>query len=285
MSKTAQFTWSTLLLNNIGTRLVLLIHYRSLIYNLVIRDLKVRYRNSLFGFLWSLLNPLGMMLVFTIISPLLFRDQSIVNYPVFLLSGILPWNYFSASVMTGTNSVVTNGHLIKKIYFPPEVLPVATTLSNLINFLLALLILFVLIFISGIQLSPWIALLPIVILIQTVLTLGIVFFLSAIQVYYHDTLLIMDVVMLAWFFLTPVFYSTSMLPATYELFGITLNVHRLLYILNPMASLINMYRDLLYWSYRTDIDFFLRTSITAILFLIVGYWFFVRYSSHFSEEV
>ncbi|MBO9394453.1 ABC transporter permease, partial [Caldilinea sp.] len=226
----------------IGKRIALLVHYRFLIYNLIVRDLKTRYRNSVLGFLWSLLNPLGMMLVFTIISPLLFRDQTIVNYPVFLLSGILPWNFFSASIMTGTNSVVASGHLIKKVYFPPEVLPIATILANLVNFLLALLVLFALIFIFGIPLTPWIWLLPVVILIQTTFTLGIVFFLSTLQVYYHDTLLIMDVVMLAWFFLTPVFYSASMLPTTYEVFGVTLNVQRLMYILNPMASLINMHR-------------------------------------------
>jgi ABC-type polysaccharide/polyol phosphate export permease len=272
-------------MHSFGKRIALLAHYRFLIYNLVVRDLKARYRNSVLGFLWSLLNPLGMMLVFTIISPLLFRDHAIVNYPVFLLSGILPWNFFSASIMTGTNSVVANGHLNKKVYFPTEVLPIATILANLINFLLALLVLFALIFIFGIQLSPWIWLLPVVILIQTTFTLGLVFFLSTLQVYYHDTLLIMDVIMLAWFFLTPVFYSASMLPVAYEAFGVTLEVQRLMYILNPMASLINMYRDLLYWGYRTDIDFFLRTSITALFVLVSGYWFFVRYSSNFSEEV
>lgn len=271
--------------HRIGKRTALLVHYRFLIYNLVVRDLKTRYRNSVLGFLWSLLNPLGMMLVFTIISPLLFRDQAIVNYPVFLLSGILPWNFFSASIMTGTNSVVANGHLIKKVYFPPEVLPIATILANLINFLLALLVLFALIFLFGIPLTPWIWLLPVVILIQTTFMLGIVFFLSTLQVYYHDTLLIMDVVMLAWFFLTPVFYSASLLPSAHTVFGVTLDARRLMYILNPMASLINMYRDLLYWGYRTDIDFFLRTSITALVILATGYWFFVRYSSHFSEEV
>jgi len=269
----------------IGKRIALLVHYRFLIYNLIVRDLKTRYRNSVLGFLWSLLNPLGMMLVFTIISPLLFRDQTIVNYPVFLLSGILPWNFFSASIMTGTNSVVASSHLIKKVYFPPEVLPIATILANLINFLLALLVLFALIIISGVPLSPWLWLLPIVILIQTTFALGIVFFLSTLQVYYRDTLLIMDVVMLAWFFLTPVFYSASILPTTYEVLGVTLNVQRLMYILNPMASLINMHRDILYWGYRTDPDFFWRTLLTALTVLGTGYVFFVKRSGEFGEEL
>ncbi len=264
---------------------MLLAHYRFLIYNLVVRDLKSRYRNSVLGFLWSLLNPLGMMLVFTIISPMLFRDYTIENYPVFLLSGILAWNYFSASIMTGTNSVVANGHLIKKIHFPTEVLPISTILANLVNFLLALLVLFAVIIVFGIGFSPWIWLLPIVILIQTLFTLGIVFFLSALQVYYHDTLIVMDVIMLAWFFLTPVFYSASLLPSAYVIFGNTVDVQRLMYVVNPMASLINMHRDILYWGYRTDTDFFLRTFVTAIVVLVAGYWFFVRSSGNFSEEV
>jgi len=272
-------------LHVLGARASLLLNYRFLIYNLVVRDLKSRYRNSVLGFLWSLLNPLGMMAVFTVISLVLFRDQTIENYPIFLLSGILAWNYFSASMMTGTNSVVANGHLIKKVHFPTEVLPIATILANLVNFILALLLLFAAILIFRIDFSPWIWLLPAVILIQTMFTLGIVFFLSTLQVYYHDTLIVMDVIMLAWFFLTPVFYSANMLPVSYTVAGFTVDIQRLVYILNPIASLVNMYRDLLYWGYRTDLDFFLRTFLTSVVVLVAGYWFFVRHSANFSEEV
>ncbi|MBX2997406.1 MAG: ABC transporter permease [Caldilineaceae bacterium] len=268
-----------------GKRAKLLLHYRFLIYNLVMRDLKARYRNSVLGFLWSLLNPLGMMVVFTVVATVLFRDQTIENYPIFLLAGILPWNFFTASVMTGTNSVVSNGHLIKKIYFPTEVLPISAILANLVNFLLALTVLFAAIIVLRVPFSPWLWLLPVVILIHTLFALGVVFFLSTLQVYYHDTLIVMDVVLLAWFFLTPVFYSASMLPVSYTVWGITLDVRRLFYILNPMASLINMYRDLLYGGTRTDLDFFLRTAVTAVIVFLAGYWFFIRYSGNFSEEV
>jgi lipopolysaccharide transport system permease protein len=268
-----------------GRRVKRLLHYRFLIYNLVMRDLKARYRNSILGFLWSLLNPLGMMLVFTVVSTVLFRDQSIEKYPIFLLAGILPWNFFTSSIMTGTNSVVSNGHLIKKVYFPTEVLPISAILANLVNFLLALTVLFAAILVFRVPFSPWLWLLPLVILIQTLFALGVVFFLSTLQVYYHDTLIVMDVVLLAWFFLTPVFYSASMLPVSYTVWGLTLDVRRLFYILNPMASLINMYRDLLYGGTRTDLDFFLRTAITAVVVFLAGYWFFIRYSGNFSEEV
>lgn len=270
---------------DMGRRTKLLYNYRFLIYNLVVRDLKTRYRGSVLGFLWSMLNPLGMMIVFTIMAVVLFPNYSIENYPVFLLAGILPWNYFSASVMTGTNSILANGHLVKKVYFPTEVLPISTVLANLINFLLALLVLFAVIILFHGEFNRWLWILPIVILVQTLFALGIVFFLSTLQVYYRDTMLVMDVVMLAWFFLTPVFYSVEMLPPTVTLSDVTLDVQRWSYILNPMASLINMYRDLLYGGTRTVLDFFLRTSLTSVIVFVLGYWFFVRYSSHFSEEV
>lgn len=266
-------------------RLATLWRYRTLLYNLVLRDLKARYKNSALGFLWSLLNPLAMMMIFTIISTFLFRNNNVANYPIFLLAGLLPWNFFSISVMGGANSVVANGYLINKVYFPREVLPIATVVANLVNFLLALLVLFAVIVFFRLEFSPWIWLLPVVILIQTVFTIGIVLFLSTLQVYYRDTLLILDVVILAWFFLTPVFYPASIFPKAYAIAGVTVDIQRLVYILNPMASLINMYRDLLYWGYRTDFDFFLRTSVTAIVIFAFGYWFFARHSDDFSEEV
>jgi ABC-type polysaccharide/polyol phosphate export permease len=262
-----------------------LYRYRTLIYNLVLRDLKSRYRNSVLGFVWSLLNPLAMMIVFTIVFSVLMPNNQIDNYPIFLLCGLLPWNFFTATIMTGTNSIVANGNLVKKVFFPREVLPLATVLANLVNFLLALVVLFAVLLVFRMPWSPWLFLLPVVIMIQTAFSLGIVFLLSTMQVYYRDTLIVLDVVLLAWFFLTPVFYSTNILPATYTVAGIELPVSRLMYTLNPMASLINMYRDILYWGYRTDPDFFWRTSITAFGILALGYWVFTRHSGDFGEEI
>lgn len=262
-----------------------LYRYRMLIYNLVLRDLKSRYRNSVLGFVWSLLNPLAMMVVFTIVFSVLMPNNQIDNYPIFLLCGLLPWNFFTATIMTGANSIVANGNLVKKVFFPREVLPLATVLANLVNFLLALVVLFAVLLIFRMPWSPWLFLLPVVIIIQTAFSLGIVFLLSTMQVYYRDTLIVLDVVLLAWFFLTPVFYSTNILPATYTVAGVELPVSRLMYTLNPMASLINMYRDILYWGYRTDPDFFWRTSITAFGILAIGYWVFTRHSGDFGEEI
>jgi lipopolysaccharide transport system permease protein len=261
-----------------------LFRYRELLRNLVFSELKARYKNSVFGFFWSLLNPLGMMLVFTLVFGLLTPNVTIEKYPLFLLCGLLPWNYFSTSVQGSLYSVVGNGNLIKKVYFPRAVLPVATVTSQLINFLLALIVLFVALIIFQGR-SPWLWLLPFVILIQTVFTIGIALVLSTLNVFYRDTSMIMDVVMLAWFFLTPVFYSTGMLPASVTMMGFTFSPERLLYIFNPMASLINIYRDILYWGYRTDLDFFIRTAVTAIVVFIFGFWFFYRYADRFGEEL
>ncbi len=259
--------------------------YRELIYNLVVRELKARYKNSALGFVWSLLNPLAMMIVFTIVFGLLLPNSQIEKYPIFLLCGLIPWNFFSSSVTGSVGGIVNNGNLVKKVYFPREALPIAGVLANLVNFLLAFTVLFAVLIIFRANFSPWLWMLPAVILIQTAFILGIAFFLSTINVFYRDTIMIMDVVMLAWFFLTPIFYTIELVPATLEIGGVVLDLRRLVYILNPMASIINMYRDLLYWGYRTDMDFFLRTAATAFVVLIAGYWFFTRYSGRFGEEV
>jgi lipopolysaccharide transport system permease protein len=270
---------------SLAARLSELYRYRELVRNLVVSDLKARYKNSVFGFFWSLLNPLAMMLVFTLVFGLLMPNVQIEKYPLFLLCGLLPWNYFSASVQGSLFSVVGNGNLIKKVYFPRAVLPIANVLSQLVNFLLAFIVLFVALLVFQANLSPWLWLLPVVILIQTVFTIGIALVLSTLNVFYRDTGMIMDVVMLAWFFLTPVFYSAAILPTSMTVLGITFNPQRLLFILNPMASLITIYRDMLYWGYRTDIDFFVRTALTAVVVLIFGLWFFHRYADRFGEEL
>jgi ABC-type polysaccharide/polyol phosphate export permease len=259
--------------------------YRELIRNLVVSDLKTRYKNSVFGFLWSLLNPLGMMLVFTLIFGVLTPNVQIEKYPLFLLCGLLPWNYFSNSVTGSLYSVVGNSNLVKKVYFPRAVLPIATVLSQLVNFLLAFVVLFAALLIFGANFSPWLWTLPLVLLIQTIFTIGIALVLSTLNVFYRDTAMIMDVVMLAWFFLTPVFYSAAIVPTSLTIGAFTFNPQRLLYIFNPMASLINIYRDLLYWGYRTDLDFFIRTAVTAVLVFAFGFWFFHRYADRFGEEL
>jgi lipopolysaccharide transport system permease protein len=274
---------------NLAARVRELWAYRDLIYNLVVRDLKVRYKNSVLGILWSLLNPLLMMLVFTFVFKVLAGRSNLPAYPAFILSGVLAWNLFSTSVMGATNSIVSNAHLIKKVYFPREVLPIAVVLSNLVNYLLALPVYFILAAVLGRTPTPWLLFLPAVIIVQLLFTLGISLILATVNVFYRDTQIVMEVVLLAWFFMTPVFYSMSQVaPAGARIGSLVLSsydVQRWLRILNPMASIITSYRDVIYWGVRPGIDFFLRTAATAFLFLVVGYLIFLRFSPVFGEEI
>ncbi len=257
--------------------------YRDLVRNLVARDLKVRYKNSLLGIIWSMLNPLGMMLVFTVVFTILIPNNAIERFPVFLMCGLLPWNWFSGSVVGSIYSVVANASLVKKVYFPREVLPISVVFANLVHFILALVVLFGLMLFFRTPFTIWIALLPVLIVIQLLFTLGLAFFLSAVNVYYRDTAQIMDVMMLAWFFLTPIFYSADLIPQSKEIMGVMVPVQRLAYIVNPMASLIASYRVILYDAAPPAIDFFLRTTATSVVVLVLGYWFFHRASRAFGE--
>ena len=266
-------------------RLRELVQYRELVKNLVIRDLKVRYKNSVLGFLWSLLNPLMMMVIFTVVFTIMLPNNTIDRFPVFVLCALLPWNFFSSSVMTSIHSIVGNAHLIKKVYFPREVLPLSAVLANLVNFLLAMTVLFGMIFVFRTPLTVWALLLPVVVIIQLIFTLGLAFFLSTLNVFYRDTAAIMDVAMLAWFFLTPVFYPITILPHYRTLFGFALDIQRLAYILNPMASIIASYRVILYNGAPPAFDFLIRTAVTSLVLLSLGYFVFLRYSRVFAEQL
>lgn len=259
--------------------------YRELIRNLVVRDLKARYKNSVLGIAWSWLSPLLMMIVYTVFFTILLPNKNIQHYPAFLLCGLLPWSFFVDSIIQATDSIVGNAHLIKKVYFPREVLPISTALSSLVNFLIALPIFFLLALISGASLSWWALLLPITLLIQLAFVLGLAFFLATLNVFYRDTRHLLGVAVQAWFFLTPVFYPINIVPQEKYILGITFNAQLWLRRLNPMASIIASYRDLLYRGAPTGLDFLLRTAITALIVLVVGYLVFLRYSHRFGEEV
>jgi lipopolysaccharide transport system permease protein len=262
-----------------------LFSYRELIWNLTVRELKARYKSSVLGFFWGLLNPLAMMLVFSLAFSILWPNTQMEDFPIFLLCGLLPWNFFTSAVMGGTTSIVGGGNLLKKVYFPREVLPIASVLSHLVNFLLALLVLFAALLFFHPKISPTIWLLPFVIGIQTIFILGVVLVLSTLNVFYRDTVMIVDVVIMAAFFLTPVFYPIDFYPESYTIWGFDLNVHRIMRIVNPMASLITTYRDFFYYGYSTAFDFFLRTAVTAFVVFFIGYWIFRRYSGRFGEIV
>ena len=273
------------------TRMRAVVDYRDLLKNLVVRDLKVRYRNSFLGFIWSLLNPLLMMAVFTFVFTRLMPTGNFPDFEVFLLVALLPWNWTAAAVIGGTGSLVGNAHLIKKVFFPRELLPVSVVLSNMFNYLLALPVLFAMIALIHpayeTSLGPrsilgsgllW---LPLVIVTQLIFLCGLALFLSALNVYFRDTEVIIDVGMTAWFFLTPVVYSLERLANNTE-------VVQWMYRLNPMAALVGAYRKILYFGeFGTveDVGGLLRTLVTATLVFGIGYLFFMRVSRNFGEEL
>lgn len=259
--------------------------YRDLVRNLVIRDLKVRYKNSVLGIAWSWLNPLLMMIVYTVVFTVFFQRSDIAYYPYFLMCGLLPWNFFNDAVLQATGSIVSNANLVKKVYFPRIVLPLSIVISNLVHFLVAMPILFGLALIGGAPLHWSVFLLPITILIQVVLVTGLSLILTTIHVFYRDVTHILRVLMLGWFFMTPVFYPINTVPRQVHLGKISFDAQLWLRRLNPMASLVASYRDLLYWGHPTGLDFLLRTALTAVVSLIVGYAFFQRFSPRFGEEV
>jgi ABC-type polysaccharide/polyol phosphate export permease len=257
------------------------LRYRGLLRNLLARDLTVRYKNSMLGFFWTLLNPLLQMVVFTIVFQVLLPTQ-IPYFPVFILIGILAWNYCAGSLIACVHSVVGNVDLVRKVYFPRDVLPLSAVLSSLVHFLLAFLLVFFMLPLAGLPVTWLVLWLPITILFQTVFLAGLGLFLSAVNVFFRDTEAILDVAILAWFFLTPVFYPLDVL---YDKAIGPFNLGRLMHILNPMASFIATYRLVLIEHSAPDPAFLARTFATSIAVLVAGYLVFKWLEPRFGEEL
>jgi len=266
--------------------LIELWRYRDLLWLLTWRDLKVRYRNSVLGVAWSWMNPLLMMTVFTVVFTVMNRGPAnLPHFHAFVLVGILAWNAFAISVQGAAESVTANGSLIRKVYFPREVLPLSVVLSNMLNFLISLPVYFAIAWLSGVRPTPWLALLPLTLLAHGMFTAGVALVAAALNVFYRDTAHILQVLLLAWFFLTPIFYPISVLPRNASLLGVPIDVWLWMRRLNPMASIIASYHDLLYYGTYTAPEFLLRTLLTAWLVLMAGYLLFRRLSPRFAEEV
>jgi ABC-type polysaccharide/polyol phosphate export permease len=257
------------------------VQYRGLLRNLLARDLSVRYKNSVLGFLWTLLNPLLMMGAFTIVFQILL-PTAIPHFPVFVLVGILAWNFCVGSVMGCIHSVVGNGDLVRKVYFPREMLPLSVVLASLVHFALALSLVFVLLPLSGLPLTPYALWLPVAMVFQTAFLAGLGLLLASVNVFLRDTEAVMDVAVLAWFFLTPIFYPLDVL---FDKTIGAVNVGWLMHVLNPMASFISTYRLVLIEGAPPDPAFLARTFGEALIVLVVGYVVFKRLEPRFGEEL
>jgi homopolymeric O-antigen transport system permease protein len=273
--------------------------YRELIRNLVLRDLMVRYKGSALGYLWTQFAPLLLMLVFWFVFSFFFQSAGAM-FPVFLIVGLLPWNFCNEAVAGGTRSVLDNANLIKKVFFPREVLPLVSVFSSLLNFVLSLPMLFLLMAVVQLLYPPlggrlnfsWtFAYLPVLLVIQTIFLAGVVLFTSTLAVFFRDFVHLIGILLQFWFFLTPVVYTLDNIKV--QVGGVALAT--VIRWLNPMASLIDFYRGILYGNVvgpgqvptpgLPALDSVLRVLITALLVLAVGYWFFQRRSGRFGEEI
>jgi len=251
------------------------IHYFELTYNLAKKDLKVRYKTASLGFLWAILNPLLMMGVLTIVFSMFFRVKTGSPYSIFVLTGLIPWVFFNLSLSSCTTSVTDNSSLIKKVYFPREIIPISIILANLINFSLSLIILFLFLFIFTIKLTLLVLFLPIVIVLQLIFITGISLLTSSLNVYYRDIRYIVEATLLMWFYITPVFYPISMVPERFKAY----------YFLNPMAGIISSYREVLLDGVFPNIYMFLETSFISIIIFLIGYVVFKRIEPVFADYI
>ncbi len=253
------------------SRLSELLGRRELIRNLVLRQLKIRYKSSSLGFLWSLLNPLIMALVYWVVFSSIFagaRGAGIEHYAAYLVSGLFAWNFFAGSISDSANAFVGNVSLVKKVYFPRIILPLSAVLTNLVNFILSLVVVFILLFAWGRPLGFSLVMLPLLMLIGFMLAAGLSFFLCCLNVLFRDVEHILQVVLFAGFFLTPVIYPYSRVVTTPKL--------HLLYFLNPMASLIVCYQNVLYDGVFPPPAFVCVPLVFSIVLLVSGYCFLTK---------
>lgn len=251
------------------------IQYRGLVRNLVAKDLKVRYKNSALGFLWSLLNPLLMMVVFTFVFTQLL-NQHIEDFPVFVLAALLPWQWTQTALTVGTPTLVENAPLIGKVYFPRLLLPVSVVLSTMMNFVLALPALFAMMLVFGRPITPWLLYIPVIVAVQAVFLTALLFILAPLHVYFRDTIVLIEVGLTAWFFVTPIFYPVEAVAPQWAAW---------VYRINPMAAIVAEYRTILYHGGVPDPLFMARTGATAAVLLVLGYLLFSRLNRNLGEHL
>jgi lipopolysaccharide transport system permease protein len=257
-----------------------LTRYRGLIQSLVARELKARYRGSVLGFFWSFINPLLLLLIYSIVFKYFLPprgEDKLPPYEVFLFCGLLPWTWFSSSLLESSGVLIAGGNLIKKVLFPAEILPIVTVLANMVHFFLGLPILFAFILYHGMPLHPnELAWFPLVVLVQLILTLGFALILSSLTVHFRDLRDILANLMTFWFFATPIIYLYTQMPA---------NVMRWLN-LNPFTHLAITYQEILYFPGPVGHWYWLLVlGVIAIAFFLFGYFVFDRLRDTFAEEV
>ena len=244
--------------------------YRELIWALALKELKIRYKRSVLGFLWALLNPALLMLVLTLVFSTVMRFP-IPHYAIFLLSVLLPWTFFSQSLSYAVESIVGNGDLIKKVRVAKLVFPMAAIVSNLINLGLSLLPLALLVLVMRHPFYWTWLYLPVPLLALTLFTLGMTFFFAAANVFYRDVAHILQVVLSAWFYVTPIIFPLDFLPQQY----------RWIFKLNPLIYVINGFRLSVYYGMLPKPQSIAASFICGFISLFIGYAIFRKYQDDF----
>lgn len=248
--------------------------YREFLKNSVSKDLRTRYRGSVFGFLWTFLNPLLMLVVYSVLFSIVVRMQ-VDNYPLFLFSTLLSWNFFANSILSGSSIVVGSGNLIKKIYFPHEILPISVVMAGLVNYLYGLVILIPALCIYGYYPNVHYVYLPLILLIQVILTLAITFLVSALTVFFRDLEHMLAIIVNALFYLSGVLFPLSQVPEE----------ARWLFYNNPIALLMASYRDVFYYGRTPDLQSLLFIGLSSILLLFISQRVFTKLKFRFIEEI
>ena len=249
--------------------------YREMLINMVRRELRGKYKGSILGFLWTFINPLLQLVVYTIVFSNIMR-MGVSNYEIFLFVALIPWMFFSTSVLSGAGSIIYNQSLVTKIYFPREILPLSVVTSNFINMIYCSVIVLavVLFYHMNLNLEVWF-MLPVIAFIEYILVIGIVLIVSALTVYFRDLEHILGIIIMAWQFLTPVMYPESFVTSQYQ---------AILY-LNPMTPIIISFRDVLYYGKMPVVENLVYAFLWSLIIFICGFLLFGKLQKDFAEEL
>ncbi len=249
--------------------------HRSLIWALVCRHLNARYRGSALGFIWSFLNPLCLIAVYSLVFRYYIRYDTVQNYTLFLFTGLLPWIWFSSGLLEATSSISGGGSLITKAMFPPHILPIVSVFTSLANFLFAIPLLLAFMLFEGVTPGPSLFALPIVIFAEMIFLTGLSLAFSALNVHYRDLQHILANLLTFWFFLCPILYPTTSVP---ERFQFTL-------IFNPVAQFTMMYQSIFLENSVPQIKLLSMVFVTSLVVLYAGNAIFNAYRDDFAELV
>ena len=248
--------------------------YKEFLKSNVKKDIRGKYKGSFLGVLWSFVNPLLSVIIYAIVFHYIMRFQ-IDNYLIYLIAGIIPWTFFTTSITSGMNSIIFNADIIKKVYFPRVILPISSVTSALVNFLISCIIIVIFALISGVGIGYSLLFLPIVALIQYIFTLGIVFILSAVEIYVRDIEHIINFFVGMLFYVTPILYTPDFVPENFSF----------LLKLNPLAYLIEAYHSIFYYKQIPNLtDLGIVFVLSAFIFTL-GYMIFNKLQKGFAEEV